>query len=108
MSQTAQDAPVVLRERRGPVEILTLNRPEARNAVNGEVTRQMSAALDELERDENLRVIILTGAGDRAFCAGMDLKAFGSGSGPSIAGSTGGFGLRPPGHPGPGDRRGQR
>jgi enoyl-CoA hydratase/carnithine racemase len=91
MSQTTEGTPVVLRERRGPIEILTLNRPEARNAVNGEVTRQMSAALDDLERDEELRIIILTGAGDRAFCAGMDLKAFSSGSGPSIAGSTGGF-----------------
>lgn len=87
----ASNSPVVLRERRGEVEILTLNRPEARNAVNGEVTAQMSAALDDLEKDEDLRVIVLTGAGDRAFCAGMDLKAFGAGGGGSIAASTGGF-----------------
>jgi enoyl-CoA hydratase/carnithine racemase len=82
---------VVLRERRGQVEVLTLNRPEARNAVNGEVAKQMTAALDDLEKDEDLRVIVLTGAGDKAFCAGMDLKAFGSGSGGSIGGGTGGF-----------------
>ncbi|MGH8996694.1 MAG: crotonase/enoyl-CoA hydratase family protein [Acidimicrobiales bacterium] len=87
----AETAPVILRERRGPVEIITLNRPEARNAVNGAVTSAMTEALDELEKDETLRVIILTGAGDKAFCAGMDLKAFASGQGGSIGGSTGGF-----------------
>jgi len=87
----AETTPVILRERRGPVEILTLNRPEARNAVNGEVGKQMSAALDELDTDEELRVLIITGAGDKAFCAGMDLKAFGAGGGGSIGGGTGGF-----------------
>jgi enoyl-CoA hydratase/carnithine racemase len=84
--------PVVLRERRGPVEVLTLNRPEARNAVNGEVAKQMTAALDDLDKDEELRAIVLTGAGDKAFCAGMDLKAFGAGAGGSIGAGTGGFG----------------
>src|SRR5579871_6567457 len=92
MTDTGTEAPpVVLRERRGQVEILTLNRPEARNAVNGDVTRAMSDALDDLEKDEDLRVIVLTGAGDKAFCAGMDLKAFGAGTGGSIGGGTGGF-----------------
>ena len=75
----ADNTPVILRDRRGQVEVLTLNRPEARNAVNGEVAKQMTAALDDLEKDEDLRVIVLTGAGDKAFCAGMDLKAFASG-----------------------------
>ena len=82
---------MILRERRGQVEILTLNRPEARNAINAEVTKQLTAALDDLDKDEDLRVIILTGAGDKAFCAGMDLKAFGAGTGGSIGASTGGF-----------------
>jgi enoyl-CoA hydratase/carnithine racemase len=92
MTDTGTEAPpVVLRERRGQVEILTLNRPEARNAVNGEVTRAMTEALDELEKDEDLRVIVLTGTGDKAFSAGMDLKAFGAGTGGSIGGGTGGF-----------------
>jgi enoyl-CoA hydratase/carnithine racemase len=92
MTDTGTEAPpVVLRERRGQVEILTLNRPEARNAVNGEVTRAMTEALDDLEKDEDLRVIVLTGTGDKAFCAGMDLKAFGAGTGGSIGGGTGGF-----------------
>jgi crotonobetainyl-CoA hydratase len=87
----AEAAPVILRERRGQVEILTLNRPEARNAVNGAVTQAMSEALDDIEKDETVRCIVLTGAGDKAFCAGMDLKAFASGQGGSIGGSTGGF-----------------
>jgi enoyl-CoA hydratase/carnithine racemase len=92
MTDTGTEAPpVVLRERRGQVEILTLNRPEARNAVNGEVTQAMTAALDDLEKDEEVRAIVLTGAGDKAFCAGMDLKAFAAGTGGSIGAGTGGF-----------------
>jgi enoyl-CoA hydratase/carnithine racemase len=84
--------PAILRERRGLVEVLTLNRPEARNAVNQELTDQMTAALDELDQDEDLRAIILTGAGEKAFCAGLDLKAFGAGTVGSIGAEVGGFG----------------
>ncbi len=81
----------VLRERRGHIEIVTINRPEARNAVNGAVTDGITAALDDLEADDDAWVVVLTGSGDRAFCAGMDLKAFASGEGASIIGRTGGF-----------------
>jgi len=84
--------PAVERERRGHVEILTINRPEARNAINGEVTMAMSAAFDELEADDGCSVVVLTGAGDKAFSAGMDLKAFASGEGGAIMGGSGGFG----------------
>lgn len=90
-SSGEQSTPVVLRERRGPIEILTLNRPEARNAVNAEVAKQMTAALDQLDQDQELRVMVLTGAGDKAFCAGMDLKAFGAGAGGAIGAQAGGF-----------------
>jgi enoyl-CoA hydratase len=83
--------PVVERERRGHVEILTINRPEARNAINGEVSTAMAAALDELETDDGCWVVVLTGSGDKAFSAGMDLKAFASGEGGSIMGGSGGF-----------------
>ncbi|HUC38095.1 MAG TPA: crotonase/enoyl-CoA hydratase family protein [Acidimicrobiales bacterium] len=82
----------VERERRGHVEVLTINRPEARNAINGEVSQQMSAALDELADDDECWVVVLTGAGDKAFSAGMDLKAFASGEGAGIMGASGGFG----------------
>ena len=81
----------LLRERRGNVEVLTINRPEARNAINGAVSQAMSTALDELTDDDSVAVVVLTGAGDKAFSAGMDLKAFASGEGASIIGATGGF-----------------
>lgn len=82
----------VLRERRGHIEILTINRPEARNAINGAVSSAMSAILDELADDDDVWVVVLTGAGEKAFSAGMDLKAFASGEGGSIIGASGGFG----------------
>jgi len=82
----------VERERRGHVEILTINRPEARNAINGEVTKGLSAAFDALAGDDDCWVVILTGAGDKSFSAGMDLKAFASGEGGDIMGASGGFG----------------
>jgi enoyl-CoA hydratase/carnithine racemase len=83
--------PAVERERRGQVEVLTINRPEARNAINGEVSVGMAAALDELEADPGCSVVVVTGAGDKAFSAGMDLKAFASGEAGSIMGGSGGF-----------------
>jgi enoyl-CoA hydratase len=82
----------VLRERQGHVEILTINRPEARNAINGAVSQAMSTALDELTEDPDCWVVVITGSGDKAFSAGMDLKAFSSGEGGGILGASGGFG----------------
>lgn len=82
----------VLRDRRGHVEILTLNRPEARNAINGALSRALGQALDELAADADAWVVVLTGSGDKAFSAGMDLKAFASGEGGSIIDAPGGFG----------------
>jgi enoyl-CoA hydratase len=72
---------VLLRERRGAVEVLTLNRPEKRNALNRELLDAMAATFAELEADDDVRVIVITGAGDRAFSAGMDLAEFASGDG---------------------------
>jgi enoyl-CoA hydratase/carnithine racemase len=82
----------VLRERREHVEILTINRPEARNAINGAVSRAMSSIMDELADDASCWVVVITGSGDKAFSAGMDLKAFASGEGGDIMGASGGFG----------------
>jgi enoyl-CoA hydratase/carnithine racemase len=82
----------VERERVGHVEILTINRPEARNAINGDVSAGMSNALDQLAADGDCAVVVVTGAGDKAFSAGMDLKAFAAGEGAAIMGGTGGFG----------------
>ena len=82
----------LLRERRGHIEILTINRPKARNAINGAVSRGFAAAFDELEADDDYWVVIVTGAGDQAFSAGMDLKAFTAGEAGEIMGAKGGFG----------------
>ncbi len=84
-------AEAVLRERKGNVEILTINRPEARNAINGDVSRAISSAMDELEHDDQCWVVVVTGSGDKAFSAGMDLKAFATGESADIIGASGGF-----------------
>lgn len=84
-------ADAVLRERRGHIEILTINRPEARNAINPAVSSAMSSALDELTDDDEAWVVVVTGSGDKAFSAGMDLKAFAAGEGDRITGVPGGF-----------------
>ncbi len=65
----------VLTERRERVLLITINRPDARNAVNAAVATGIAAAMDELDTDGELTLGILTGAGS-GFCAGMDLKAF--------------------------------
>jgi enoyl-CoA hydratase/carnithine racemase len=60
----------------GRIAIITINRPEALNAINGDVQRGVRTAYTDFAEDENLWVAILTGAGDRAFCAGADIKGF--------------------------------
>jgi len=72
--------PVLVREQRGNVLVLRLNRPEARNALSGELVSELGLGFDDAERDPAIRCVVLTGTGDRAFCAGMDLAAFASGS----------------------------
>jgi enoyl-CoA hydratase len=65
---------VLFEARDDGIAILTLNRPEARNALGREIREGLAAAWTRFERDPALRVAILTGAGDKAFCAGGDLK----------------------------------
>ena len=72
--------PVLVRERRGNVLVLRLNRPEARNALSGELVSELGLGFDDAEQHPTIRCIVLTGSGDRAFCAGMDLAAFAAGS----------------------------
>ena len=81
----------VLTERRGHVELLTINRPEARNAINRAVALGLDAALDAAALDDDVWVVVLTGAGDKAFSAGMDLKAFATGELPFTAHGFGGI-----------------
>jgi enoyl-CoA hydratase/carnithine racemase len=70
--------PAAKLERRGNVGVLTLNRPNALNAVNAELAVAAGAALEEAQADPEIRVVVLTGAG-RAFCAGADLKELAQG-----------------------------
>ena len=70
------DEGVVLYEKRNRIAYLTINRPEARNAVSPEVHRAMIAAWADFAEDDSVDVAILTGAGDHAFCAGADLKEY--------------------------------
>lgn len=65
----------VLVARDGAVVTLTVNRPEARNALDGETVDAISRAFEAVDRDNSVRCAILTGAGDRAFAAGADIKA---------------------------------
>jgi enoyl-CoA hydratase len=65
-------------ERRGPVTIATINRPEVHNCFDGETADGMTAAIESFAADGDARVLIVTGAGSRAFCSGADLKAAGT------------------------------
>ena len=86
----------VLTEVSDGVAVITINRPAARNAVNGAVARGIAAALDEFDANTDVRVLILTGAGG-TFSAGMDLKGFLSGDSPSFEDrGFGGIVERPP------------
>jgi enoyl-CoA hydratase len=89
----------VLTEVSDGVAVITINRPEARNAVNGAVAQGMAAAIDELDARADVRVLILTGAGG-TFSAGMDLKAFLTGETPNVPGrGFGGLVQQPPSKP---------
>lgn len=67
-------------ERRPGYAVLTLNRPEAMNALSAALRAELAQAVLDMEADPEIRVLILTGAGDRAFTAGLDLKELGSGA----------------------------
>lgn len=67
-------APPVLSERRGAVQLITLNRPHVANAMDAEGSYLVDRFIREAEADPSVGAIVLTGAGDRAFCSGMDLK----------------------------------
>ena len=86
---------VVLVEQRDRILIITINRPEAKNAVNAAVSQGLADAMDRLDGDAGLSVGVLTGAGG-SFCAGMDLKAFARGENVVVEGRGMGFTQRPP------------
>ncbi|GAJ19512.1 unnamed protein product, partial [marine sediment metagenome] len=63
-------------EKEGKIAIMTINRPEARNALNADVSRELNEAMVDFRDDPELWVAIITGVGDRAFSAGADIKGF--------------------------------
>jgi enoyl-CoA hydratase/carnithine racemase len=81
-SQEAAE-PEVVTERRGATLLVRINRPQARNAFNSAVMAGIGNALLQADADPEIRSVVLTGTGDKAFSAGMDLKAFASGGTPS-------------------------
>jgi len=86
---------IVLFEKRGRIGIITLNRPDARNAVNGDVASGVEAAIDSIESDDEIWVGIITantaGQEKPVFCAGADLKAINSGNAGGLSTKRGGF-----------------
>ena len=68
----------VIREKRGQAFWITINRPDKRNALNGDVIAGIARGYREAHDDKDVRVIVLTGAGDKAFCAGADLQNSGA------------------------------
>ena len=68
MTDTAADIrPAALTDRRGNVMVITINRPEARNAVNGAVSTAVGDALEQAQNDAEIRAVVITGAGDKSF-----------------------------------------
>ena len=89
----------VLTSEEDGILVVTINRPEAKNAMTKAAAERIAAAMDRLDSDDNLRVGILTGAGG-TFCSGMDLKGFLRGESPSIEGrGFGGIVQKPPEKP---------
>ena len=97
MSQP-NEAQAVLVEQRDRVLLITINRPEAKNAVNAAVSQGLADAMDRLDDDQGLSVGVVTGAGG-SFSAGMDLKAFARGENVAVGGRGLGFTERPPTKP---------
>ncbi|MCU5784480.1 enoyl-CoA hydratase/isomerase [Alcanivorax balearicus MACL04] len=73
------------------IALVTLNRPQARNAVNGDVAQGLEAAVKTTEADNDIRAVILQGSGDKVFCAGADLKEISAGNAHRLVTKEGGF-----------------
>lgn len=92
------DDELLVRDEEG-ILVITINRPDAKNAMNKAAAEGIAAALDRLDADESLRVAVITGAGG-TFCSGMDLKGFLRGESPTVEGrGFGGLVLAPPKKP---------
>src|SRR5919199_1288409 len=72
----------ILVEKHGPVAKITINRPEKRNALSRDAIREMLGVFEEIRNDDSITVVLTTGAGDIAYCAGRDLSEFPTAGGP--------------------------
>jgi enoyl-CoA hydratase/carnithine racemase len=91
MSATNPSGAVLFEIPEPHIALITINRPDARNAVNADVAAGLEAALERVEADPDLWVAILTGAGTQAFCAGADLKEVAAGRLSGLSTAKGGF-----------------
>jgi enoyl-CoA hydratase/carnithine racemase len=87
-TRSTVDAPILLRSQRGAVLTLTLNRPDAGNALSTAMIAALQDALDDAAADDSVHVVVLAGAGGKVFCAGHDLKEFQADSSPSFSKSV--------------------
>ena len=79
MTDKGGAAPAALAQCRDNIMVITINRPEARNAINGAVSIALGDAMAEAQRHPDIWAVVITGAGDKSFCAGADLKALSKG-----------------------------
>jgi len=91
MTDSQAEAPILFERIGRHIALVTLNRPAARNAINGEMTQRLEACVREIERDPELRVAILKAAPGKAFCAGADLGEIAAGREMSLVTREGGF-----------------
>ncbi|MVV48847.1 enoyl-CoA hydratase [Pseudomonas sp. PB120] len=91
MSHAIAPSPVLLEIIEQHIAVLTLNRPEARNAISSEMTGLIESCLIRIEDDPQIRVCILAAKGEKTFCAGADLKEIASGNARNLATKRGGF-----------------
>jgi enoyl-CoA hydratase/carnithine racemase len=92
MTEPTASQPVVLFDMLTPhIAVVTLNRPEKRNAINGDVAQAIEAIVKKIEADPEVRAVILTSSDDRVFCAGADLASVAGGTGAALETAHGGF-----------------
>lgn len=95
MSQ-APDSPILVQDNPGGlshVRLITINRPERRNALDGKCAQLLYEAIGAADADASIRAVVLTGAGDRAFCSGADLSGIFSDEAVTLGGGTSAFGI---------------
>ena len=91
MTHVAEAKPVVIFEPSGHVALITLNRPQARNAINGEITQTLGDLVSSTEKDDMIRVVVLASSHETVFCAGADLGEISRGNAAALSTPTGGF-----------------